>query len=234
MEQYDVSLTEIKKFVSVDDEKSGMFKIDDVQFRYEGQYDQELIKSYYQKIKSLLPSSLKPLLYGTVQIKDKFKQDNVLGDYSDAEDVIRTGGNENQFIPIFIHELAHRWVNRFASKKQLKQFKELYDNANGKHLVLNKGDLIKFKNSDEELKYEGKALGSLMFKDNSGNTHLYKLIATRSIETINGQKVDKIYFPNRYSSTKFSQFVPVCMEYAYSNKSMDEKLKQKIKEIVEQ
>ena len=229
--EYDIKLSDVNKIADIQNQSSEI-KIENMIFRSTEPMDENRLKRLFNEIKSMISGSvLSSLLYGVVEIKNSF-QNNFIGDYTDSNDIIRTGGQDEAFKKTFIHELGHRWWHKSMSSQQKKQFKKLYDNCNGKHIVLNKGDVITFYDSDKKFIYEGKYLGSLDFKAPDGENYLYKLIATRSMDTLNGQKIEKYRFPSRYSRTKFSQFIPECIRFVYCNLFMDEGLKAKVKEII--
>lgn len=206
-------------------------KINNITFKSDGNLNQNFVNELYQKANEFIGNSnLKYTLYGIVEIKNNFNK-NAVGDYSPNQDIIRTSGDKSS-LEIFIHELGHRWYYKFASKQQIKAFKELYDNCNGKHIHLKEGDRVKYKSGKEYI-FKGKEWGSLIMHDiNDNEDYCFKLISTRSMTEINGQKVEKYNFPSNYSKTKFTEFIAECIEYAYCNISMDENLKQKVKEIV--
>lgn len=231
---YDVRISSFENTFGNQDNENNVnkeIKTNNIIFKGDNNLNQNFINELYQKLNGLIGNNnLKQTLYGIVEIKNKFNK-NAIGDYSSKQDIIRIGDDLSS-LSTFIHELGHRWYYKFASKQQIKAFKELYDNCNGKQIQLNKGDKVKY-DWGEEYIYEGTALGSMMMKSIQDNKlHFFKLISTRSMTEINGQKVEKYNFPSNYSKTKFTEFVAVCIEYAYCNISMDENLKQKVKEIV--
>lgn len=231
--QYDVRIEEFYKLLQNKKEDVDEIVIDNLSFQSVEELDADKLMNITSKITTLLRgSSLLSLLYGVVEVKNSF-QNHYVGDYQVSTDVIRTGGEENNFISTFIHELGHRWHFKYSTKKQENEFKKLYDNCRGKQIELKKGDVVTFYGSNSEYIYIDKAFSSLMLKNKQNNKiYYYKLIATRSMETINGEKIEKYRFPNNYSKTKFKEFIAVCIQYAYCNLSMDENLKQKVKQII--
>lgn len=229
---YDVSMYEIDKITINKEIKENKIEIDNILFESLNEINIEKIKSLMNEIKLLINNTnLYQLLYGKVQIKKGF-QDKRVGDYS-GDDVIRVNENENDFITIFIHELGHRWQENIMNPSQRKKFKQLYDICNGKNIKLNKNDYITFYNDKNKLKYVGEFLSSLVFYDEiQKRNKIYNKKAIRSIETINGEKINKYKFPNEYSKTKLTEFISVCIQYAYCNKQIDQQLKNKVKEII--
>lgn len=233
---YDVRISSFENiFGNQNNDENNVHKeiqLNNIIFKGDSSLEQNFVHELNQKVNELIGNSnLKQTLYGVVEIKNKFNK-NAIGDYSFTQDIIRTGNDISSSVNIFIHELGHRWHHKFASKQQINEFKKLYDNCNGKQIKLNEGDKVKY-NFGEQYIYEGKILGSLiMKKPGEEKPHFFKLISTRSMVEINGQKIEKYDFPNDYSKTKFVEFVAVCIEYAYCNKTMDENLKQKVKEII--
>lgn len=232
--QYDLRINEFEKvFGQQNDNKIYSYGGFDYYFNGSDFTEQE-IKQHTDTIISLLPDNMKNLCYGKVELKKDF-QKNADGDYSYSEDIIRTGGSKEKFIKIMIHELAHRWQHKIASANQIKQFKKLYDNCNGKHLKLNKGDTITFINYPQKYCYYGISFGHMILISKSDNkTHYFKLKATRSFDTINGEKIQKYSFPSDYSKTKLHEFISECITYCYCNLSMDENLKKEVKKIVQE
>lgn len=231
--EYDVSLNQFKQILNSQSQESHLFELDNMNFVSSQQIDENKIKNIFMKIKQMLSNSvLSSLLYGTVQIKDSF-QDNTVGDYNKQSDIIRTGGDEQQFINTFIHELGHRWDNKISSNEQRKAFKQLFNNCNGKHLSLKKGDIITFWGNNTQYVYYAKGLSSLILQGvDDKKLHYYQQNAIRSIKTINGQEANKYRFPSYYSRKKFTQFIAECIAYAYSDNMNDKKLQEKVKEIV--
>jgi hypothetical protein len=44
--------------------------------------------------------------------------------------------------------LGHRWADKIMTSDQRKELKKLFDNCNGKHLNLQRGDIITFWGND--------------------------------------------------------------------------------------
>ena len=72
----------------------------------------------------------------------------------------------NQIVKYLIHELGHRWFYLFASKQQIKEFKKLFDNANGKEINLEINDVVTFFGNDKKYIYMGiSENGKMLFKN---------------------------------------------------------------------
>jgi hypothetical protein len=58
--------------------------------------------------------------------------------------------------------LGHRWADKIMTANQKKEFKKLFDNCNGKHIHLQRGDIITFWGNDTQYVYQTKGLSSLI------------------------------------------------------------------------
>lgn len=223
---YDVPLNLFCKFFGGENE-GGIKVIESNGFSFQvngSDFTDEEIVSMAGQVYNKVPSSLKNLCYGKVEVKKAFNK-NAIGDYNSGEDIIRTGGERDDFVGIMLHELGHRWRYKLATKQQLTAFKKIYDNANGREIKLNPKDIITY-NWGKDYKfisYWGKSL--YMEEIATGEKKLFKGISTRSMEKINGQAIDKIEFPTNYSKTDFDEFVAECFEEYCMGRLNDGKLK---------
>ena len=203
----------------------------------------EPLDSYKKKInqickmlKSLLPSSLySKLLYGNVQIRGDYLS-NAAAQYWEDNDIIILNIDFDVYLLVknLIHELGHRWYDKFANSQQLKQFRKLFNNANGKYVNLEIADIITFIGDDEEYIYVGiDENGKMLLESLNAQLNYHKKIDVRQFDTINGQKIQKYNFPSDYSKTRFTEFVPECISCCYCGTLEDKKLEQKIKGIME-
>lgn len=231
---YDASIFEINNLFQEETYSVYQFKINKMTFKSLEPINQELVRKIYEKLILLLPPTLSSqLLYGEFEMKNGMISDAAA--YWDYDYIVlNMNYSLNQIVKYLIHELGHRWFYLFASKQQIKEFKKLFDNANGKEINLEINDVVTFFGNDKKYIYMGiSENGKMLFKNvaDTGQSQCSKR-DIRQFDTINGQKIEKYIFPTNYSKTEFKEFVSECIAYCFCNQMEDRKLKKKIKEII--
>lgn len=188
----------------------------------------EEIRGFAGEVYNLVPSHLKGLCYGVVEVKSGFTHDGTNGDYSASNDMIRMGSRKEKFVGTMLHELGHRWRYKFADPKRISAFRRVFSNANGREISLKEGDVFEFADG-RKYEYLGLGRGSRMLVKRFGDEKgwlLLKGISKRSIVRINGEDVDKFQFPTAYSRTDVDEFIAECFELYCLGKLQDQKLKE--------
>lgn len=230
---YDLNLFYFNKVFNDETSQIYQLKISEMIFKSLQPINQKLIKKIYNKLNSLLPSSLSSkLLYGEFELK-KLNDNTAALWTSDDNIILDTSYEFNDVVRYLIHELSHRWYYKFASPQQIKEFRKLFNNAQGKYINLEIADIITFIGDDDEYIYAGiDKNGKMLLESLNAKLSYHKKIDVRQFDTINGQKIEKYIFPSDYSKTRFTEFVPECIAYCYCNELEDKNLEQKIKEII--
>lgn len=196
---------------------------------------QDEIVSRLDAVKAHLPEYLSSiLLYGKVEVRGEFSG-NFIADYRPYNDTMRLSEDSNRIVNSMIHELGHRWQNKFMKSNQMAGLKRLYDKCCGKGIELKSGDVIERQGFSQKFLIEHIWLNSYVLKglDDGDNYYPPKQRVLKGVTSVNGENV-KPPFPSKYSKKSLAEFISECFKYAYGdNLTMDEGLKAKFKEIVE-
>lgn len=246
---YDVSIIDFNKAIlgspSSGNEKT--FKWGKMDFIIDDStLEKEFIESKMGEVKSKLPPFLaEKLLYGRVELKDKFASKNTLADYFSKDDIIRINAKGDIFVPNMLHELGHRWHFKFSNDLQQKKLSNLYklcrnmdsdcivDLKHDDEVELDNGKMFRIFSEDglyywfEEIDRWGEAIGDLAKLPK-------KFFRSKRVVRLNGEPLTHKYvLPSAYAGKNIKEFVAVCFECVYYGYNIGDTLAREFKEIVE-
>lgn len=230
--RYDLSLDVFEKVFGSSKGEEGVHVVSAGGFDFYvngSDFTDDEIKSFASEVVGMIPERLSKLCYGKVEVKGGFSEGNI-GDYNRYSDIIRTGGNREEFIGTMVHELGHRWRYKFAGNKELANFRKAFREANGTDLKFNGGDIIECYSGQKYkfIAHWGKKL--YVEKVENGEKLLFKSTFPKYVKSINGVETERFCFPSSYAGTDVDEFIAECFEMHCQRQITDPRLERFLEE----